>query len=77
MVLWTGDGTPSSVESWVLVYLGFLLPSHSPCSTRLQVPGFAQKILPSNQGMGICERNSSDGLNIGVRLKGVDLQSLF
>ena len=77
MVLWTGDGTPSSVESWVLVYLGFLLPSHSPWSTRLQVPGFAQKIRPSNQAMGICERNLSDGLNIEQRLKGDDIQSLF
>ena len=77
MVLWIGDGTPSSVESWVLEYLGFLLPSHSPCSTRLQVPGFAQKIRPSNQTMGICERDLSDGLNIGLRLKRGDLQSLF
>ena len=77
MVLLSGDGTPGSLESWTLVYMVFLLPSRSPCSTRLQVPSFGQKIRPSNQTVGICERDMSDGLDSGLRLKGVILQSQF
>lgn len=77
MILSTGDGMLSSTESRALVYLVCLLPSRSPCSTRLQDPTFARKIRPSNQAVGICERNLSDGLNSRPTLKGIDLQSQF
>lgn len=77
MVLLTGDGTPGSLESRAFAYLDFLLPSRSPCSTWLPDPTFGHKIRPSNQAARICERDLSDGLKSGLRLKGVDLQSQF